>query len=139
MWRWKEAKEPSWKNLWGAGDIAIIETIDLCFPRYDQLQWNNDISVLFWPIHCEGNLFCVTGGLQGTTQLMCARDQAEERSQLERQRRESEEGHYFVHWPLLPNVFFFFFKVLSLSFDHLHSFFNLLYLFICIFTRFLCV
>lgn len=109
MWRWKEAKEPSWKNLWGAGDIAIIETIDLCFPRYDQLQWNNDISVLFWPIHCEGNLFCVTGGLQGTTQLMCARDQAEERSQLERQRRESEEGHYFVHWPLLPNVFFFFF------------------------------
>lgn len=108
MWRWKEAKEPSWKNLWGAGDIAIIETIDLCFPRYDQLQWNNDISVLFWPIHSEGNLFCVTGGLQGTTQLMCARDQAEESSQPERQRKESEEGHYFVHWPLLPNGFLFF-------------------------------
>lgn len=93
----KQAKEPSWKHLWGSGDIAIIETIDLCFPRYDQLQWNNDISVLFWPIHSEGNLFCVTGGLRGTTQPMCARDQREE----EKQRKEAGKGHYFVLWPLL--------------------------------------
>lgn len=85
----KEMKQITWKNLWGSGDTAIIETIDLCFPRYDQLQRNNDISVLFWPIHTEGNLFCVTGGLQGTPQLMCARDQGQESPQLESQRRES--------------------------------------------------
>lgn len=78
----KEQRSPHGRSS-GAGDTAIIETIDLCFPRYDQLQWNNDISVLFWPIHSKGNLFCVTGGLQGTTQLMCARDQREQGSQLE--------------------------------------------------------
>lgn len=110
-------KELSWKNLWGARDIAIIETIDLCFPRYDQLQWNNDISVLFWPIHSQGNLFCVTGGLQGTTQLMCARDQGEESFELERQRGEWEEGHYFVRWPLLgwALTYFPFLKFVNLS------------------------
>lgn len=70
----------------------------LVFPRHDQLQRNNDISVLFWPMHSEGNLFWVTGRLQGTTWLMRARDQGEESFQLERCQ---EEGHYFEHWPLL--------------------------------------
>lgn len=80
-------------KLWGAGDTAIIETIDLCFPRYDQLRRNNDISVLFWPIHSEGNLFWVTGGLQGTSGPMRGWDQGEGSFQAGRCR---EEGHFFV-------------------------------------------
>lgn len=73
----KESNESWWQNLWGVGDTAIIETIDLCFPKYDQLQWNNDISVLFWPIHSEGNLFWMTGDLQGTQGQKRGRDPGE--------------------------------------------------------------
>lgn len=91
-------------NLWGAGDTAIIETIDLCFPRYDQLRRNNDISVLFWPIHSEGNLFWVTGGLQGTSGPMRGWDQGWCR----------EADHFFVRRALLgctSDFFFFSFEV----------------------------
>lgn len=34
----KKQRSPHGRTSEGAGDIAIIETIDLCFPRYDQLQ-----------------------------------------------------------------------------------------------------